>query len=278
MTDEGAEFKDVMAVVDGLVQGLRAELHARWEAWNLDLTKPYVPEVIGGLMARQVTLATQLAQAPSAWNGHVAPLILRPMTDAYITLAWIFKDPEKRTDSYVKYGLGQLKLWLEHFKADLAEKGEKEPEKNPIVKAVTEQLNAQRFEYLTEVSVGSWSERNTREMAKEAGCLDLYRTAYTPFSAAVHNMWTHIADYNLRRCRNPLHQFHRVPEDPDLEPHIDYVYRAAKYVAKTFDLFDRETGVSVDAASSFDSFVSALRHLIGDVPGDSGDPMDDLWC
>ena len=58
-------------------------------------------------------------------------------------------------------------------------------------------------------------------------------------------------------------QFQRVPEDLDLEPHIDYVYRVAKYVAKTFDLFDRETDVSVDTPSSFDSFVSALRHLIG---------------
>ena len=276
MTDEDIDLKEVMDIVDDLVGGLRAELHARWDAWDLDLTKPYLHEVIGGLMARQVTLATQLAQAPPAWNGHVVPLILRAMTDAYITLAWIFKNPEKRTDDYVKYGLGQRKLWLEHFKAGLAEKGEKEPAKNPIVKAITEQLNAQRFEHLTEVSVGTWSERSTRQMAEEADCLDLYRLAYAPFSTAVHNMWTHIADYNLRRCRNPLHQFHRVPEDPDIEPDIDYVYRAAKYVAKTFDLFDRETGVSVDTPSSLDSFVSALGHKIGDVSADSADPMDGL--
>ena len=276
MTEEGIDLKEVMAIVDDLVHGLRAELHARWDAWDLDLTKPHLHEVIGGLMGRQVTLATQLAQSPLTWNGHVAVLILRAMTDAYITLAWVFQDPEKRTDNYVKYGLGQRKLWLEHVKADLAKKGEKEPAKNPFVKAFTEQLNADRYEHITEVSVGSWSERSARQMAEDAGCLDLYRLAYTPFSAAVHSMWSHIANYNLRRCRNPLHQFHRVPEDPDLEPDIDYVYRAAKYVAKTFDLFDRETGVSVETPSSFGSFVSALRHLTGDVPADLADPMDDL--
>ena len=276
MTDEDIDPKEFMAIVDDLVQGLRAELHARWDAWDLDLTKPYLHEVIGGLMARQVTLATQLAQAPTTWNEHVAPLILRAMTDAYITLAWIFQDPEKRTDSYVKYGLGQRKLLLEHFKATLVEKGEKEPAKNPIVKTFTEQLNAERFEHITEVSIGTWSERSTRQMAEEAACLDLYRLAYTPFSAAVHNMWGHIANYNLRRCRNPLHQFHRVPEDPDLEQSIDYVYRAAKYVAKTLNLFDRETGVSVETPSSFDSFVSALLRLTGEMPANSADPMDDL--
>ena len=274
--DDGVDFKEVMDIVDNLVRGLRAELHARWDAWDLDLTKPHLHEAIGGLMARQTTLATQLAQAPAVWNGHVASLILRTMTDTYITLAWIFQDPEKRTEGYVKYGLGQRKLWLEHFKASLVERGEKEPENNPFVKAITEQLNAERFEHITEVSIGAWSERSTRQMAEEAGCLDLYRLAYTPFSTAAHSMWTHIADYNLRQCRNPLHQFHRVPEDSDLEPDIDYVYRATKYVAKTFDLFDRKTGVSVETPSSLDSFVEALLHLTGEARADSQDPLDDL--
>ena len=89
-------------------------------------------------------------------------------------------------------------------------------------------------------------------------------------------MWTHIADYNLRRCRNPLHQFHRVPEDSNLESDIDYVYRAAKYVAKTFDLFDRETGVTVETPSSLDSFVEAVADLTGEAQANSPDPLDDL--
>ena len=29
-------------------------------------------------------------------NGHIAPLILRCMTDAHITLAWILNDPQER--------------------------------------------------------------------------------------------------------------------------------------------------------------------------------------
>jgi len=198
------------------------------------------------------------------------------MTDAYITLAWIFREPETRTDEYVKYGLGQRKLWLEHFKTFLMERGEEAPEKHQLVEAFTRQMNAERFEHITEVSVGAWSERSTRQMAEEAGCLDLYRLAYTPFSRAVHSMWPHIADYNLRQCQNPLHQFHRVPEDPDLEPDIDYVYRAAKYVAKTFALFDRETGVSVEEPSSLDSFLDAVGHRTGEPPAASTDPLDEL--
>lgn len=274
MTDQGVDLREIMAIVEDLVKEMRAELDARWDAWSLDLTKPYLHEVIGGLMARQVTLAVQISRAPEAWNAHVAPLILRAMSDGYITLAWIFRDPEKRTDSYVRYGLGQKKLWLEHFKSSLVEKGEKDPDKNPLVIALTEDLNAERFEHITEVSIGTWSERNTRQMAEEAGCLDLYRLEYGPQSAAVHNMWPHVAEYNLRRCQNPLHQLHRVPCDPDLEPRIDYVYQAARYVNMTFKLFDRETGVSVETPSSHDSFVDALQQLTGKAPEKSAHPCD----
>ena len=272
MNPESIELKDLLEVVNEFVKRIRGEMEARWAAWDIDLTKPQFHEVVGGLMDRQVTLATQLAHAPQIWNGHIAPLILRAMTDAYITLAWILEDPDKRCDQYIKFGLGQRKLWLEHMKAGLEARGEKDVENNPIVKMATEQLNAERFEHLTEVSVGSWSEIDTRRMAEEAGCLDLYRLAYTPFSAAVHNTWHHVAQYNLERCRNPLHQYHRVPVDPDLALDIDYVYRAAKDVAQAMDLFDRKTGVSVEASSTLDWFFDTLMKMGART---SSDPVDE---
>lgn len=269
MSEGSVPFAKVMEIIDEYVDGVRSELDVRWAAWKIDLTKTHVYEVIGGLVAREVTLATQLAQAPPVWNGHVAPLFLRAMTDAYVTLAWIFEDPESRSDQYVKYGLGQRKLWIEHLKASLVESGEENVDEHPVVKRALEYLNAERFEHLTEVSVGSWSEMPTRKMAEESGCLDLYNLAYVPFSAAVHSMWYHVASYNLVRCDSPLHQHHRIPLDPELEPEFDFVYRAAKYVRKTFVLFDEKTGVSVDLPSSFERLVAAMSTLGGEAPSKS---------
>lgn len=269
MTIDSDDSHTVNALLDDYIAAIRVELQARWRAWQLDLTKSYVHEVVGGLMARHVTLATQLAKAPQIWNGHIAPLLLRSMIDAYITLAWIFESPEDRSDQYIKFGLGQRKLWLEHFKASLVEKGVTAIDDHPIVKAVTAKLNSERFEHLTEVSVGSWSEKSTREMAAEADCLSLYRLGYTPFSGAVHSMWHHVADYNLERCGSPLHQYHRIPVDPERESDFDYVYRAAKYVAKAFELFDRKTGVRVDVPSGLDSLLNAVDELSSPLEDDT---------
>ena len=245
------ESAKVEALVKTYIRTARAELAERWNNWSIDLEQTEVHEVIGGLIARQVTLATQLASAPSMWNGHIAPMILRTMTETHITLAWIFCDPKDRARKFILYGLGQEKLQLEHRKAELQVQGI-DPTNDSIVQAKEAWINAQRYTFFTEVNVGSWSGVDTRTMASEAGCSDIYNFAYTPFSAATHSMWHHISRYNLIQCMNPLHGYHRVPTDPETEfADPDFFYRAAKYVEKSFKLFDEKTSVSVESPSAF---------------------------
>jgi hypothetical protein len=252
------DFKEIEKIILRYVEAVRAELEARWKVWRIDLSKPEVNEVVGALLARQVTLATQLASSPGVWNAHAAPIILRSMTDVHITLAWILKDPLPRSQRFILYGLGQAKLMLEHRKAQLAEDG-KVVDDDPVVEASEAWINAQRFTFLTEVNVGSWSELTVREMAEEAGCLDFYRYAYTPFSGAVHSMWEHIGTLNLQVCRNPLHRYHKTPIDPHLDPDLHYLYLAAKYARKSFKLFDKTFAVRSGAPSAFDVLNEAVE-------------------
>jgi len=244
-------WEEVDEIISGYVDAVRSELAARWEHWQLELSKPELHEVVGALMARQVTLATQLACSPGIWSAHTAPVLLRAMTDVHITLAWILINPLERSRRFVAHGLGQQKLILEHRKAELTANGE-DAALDTCVQWTEAWINAQRFTFLTEVNVGSWTEVSVRDMAEEAGCSDLYRYAYTPFSAAAHSMWHHVSRLNLQVCENPLHRYHKVPVDPDLTPDPDYLYRAAKYVEKTFNLFDRTFSVQSGAPSAFE--------------------------
>jgi hypothetical protein len=137
-----------------------------------------------------------------------------------------------------------------------------DPDDDRVVKAMEAWVNSQRYLFLTEVNVGSWSGKDTRSMAQEAGCLDLYNFAYTPFSATSHSLWHHVSRYNLIMCSNPLHGLHRVPIDPpDTTADPDYLYRAARYVEKSFKLFDERTSVEVDTPSALSSLVKSLKKL-----------------
>lgn len=250
----------LLPVLQKYVQEVEKELDTRWESWSIDLSHAEKYEVIGALLARMVTLATELAVSPQIWNEHIAPVLLRTMVDAYITLAWIFNDPLERSRKFLLYGLGQAKLSNEHRKAQLLADGI-DPQNDPVVKATEGWINSQRYLFLTEVNLGNWAGINTRKMAEEAGCIDLYNYVYTSFSAATHNMWHHIGRYNLKACLNPLHGLHYVPVDYQLPSHITYLRLAAKYTDKAFKLFNEKTGIKPMSPTSYEILLAELKTI-----------------
>lgn len=262
---EAWEWEQIAPIIDTYIGMVKAELRERVKAWPLDLAQYEMHEAVGALLARQVTLAVQLAAAPPIWNPHLAPLILRSMTDTYISLGWILCDPVDRAQKFILYGLGQEKLEIEHLKARAEAEGWK-PEDDPLIKSKEEWLNEQRYEFLTEVNVGSWSGIDTRKMAEEAGLLDVYRFDYQPSSAAMHSQWHHIGRFNLVTCPNPLHKLHKIPVAPELGSDITYLVRAAEYVQKAFTLFDNKFGVKVGVASALDTLSAFL-----DAEGQTGE-------
>ena len=155
--------------IHNFVEHLAAQVHARWDVWAHGHEKRHVHEVVGGLLARQATLACELASSPSIWNAHSAPLFLRSMVENCITIAWILKDPEERAKQFIAYGLGQENLLLEHAKADLREAGA-DPNEDQAIEAWEQWLNGQRYTFLTEVNV------------KAVG--ELYALGVDPFVAA----------------------------------------------------------------------------------------------
>jgi len=250
------------------------EVDDRWRAWEIDLSKSEVHEVLGGLLSRQATLAIEIVSNPGIWTPHIAPVLLRAMIDAHITLKWLLLDPESRCQEYIRYGLGQIKLRIEHHKALWVEESPSEPEKR-MVESLETWLESQRIGLLTEVNVGSWSQKKVRDMAIEANESNLYNFAYTPFSAAAHSMWHHIEQYNLEHCTNPLHRFHRIPAiiDMGLEPYNAYL--AAKYFDKTLVTFDAAFDLGVSPPTSFDLLNSGLRRIF-DVTNGENDKTDEV--
>lgn len=257
--------KQVRAIADRFAEDLQAELSARWEAWKLDLSKKELHEVVGALLARQVTLAVEFAQVPACWNYHVGPLFLRAMADVYISLAWILEDPSQsheRAQKYIYFGLGQEKLQLEHRRAEIEEEGRQPSgEECQGLEAAEGWINAQRYAFLTEVNVGNWSGRTVREMAKEAHCLDFYNYVYQPWSGVAHSMWQHIGRYNVEQCANPLHLHHLAPAVPRFYSDLHLLHLAGKYAEKAFRLFDSKTGVKVDVDSAFTRLDDDLGQL-----------------
>jgi hypothetical protein len=230
-------MNEIEKLIELYVSRSKDALKNRWVKWKFDMSQRELHEVVGGLLARQVTLSNGMALNPGIWNEHLAPIFLRCMADVYINLAWICKDPQQRAKKFIEYGLGQLKLEIEHRKKQLR-KDAKDPDSDIMIKSKEELLNSQKLTYFTDVELGHWAESNTRRLAEEAGCIDFYNYVYVPFSSAVHSTWKHILQYSLTICKNPLHRGHYVPIDMNLPSSLWYLDLSAKYLDKTFKIFD----------------------------------------
>ena len=264
---------EIMSVMEAYAENVREGLDERWDKLPVELYDSETYETIGGLLARQATLSIEFALTPMMWTGHIAPLVLRCMTDCHITLAWILNDPAERSKKYILYGLGQEKLQIEHLKAD----GDKDDERiQAMIEMKEAWLGSQRRDFLTEVNVGNWAGLNTREMAKESDCEGLYKFAYTPFSGAAHNMWQHVSMCNLKPCSNPLHKYHRVPTIRDIEPEPDFVYRSAKYLNRSYRVVDDKFELSCSTTLPLEFWAHEMERLQessinSDTENDAGD-------
>lgn len=258
MSKETNDLESLLIFMDEYCSLIIEGFRERWGKWGIEIYDSEIYETIGGLLSRQVTLSMNLAAAPQIWNAHVAPLILRTMTDAHITLAWILLDPKERAKKYILYGLGQEKLYIEHLKSELVAE---DNQTNLIIEARESWLNSQRADFLTEVNVGNWAGLDTRQMASEADCQGLYKFAYTPFSGVIHNMWPHVSRYNLVRCENPLHKYHRVADILNAPSDPDYVYRSAKYVDRSFRAFDNKYNLAIQTPMPRDWFMREFKKI-----------------
>lgn len=227
-------------------QKVRAELKKRCEAFKPDFKQPEAFTAISALLCRQATLAIEMSSAPQLWNGHSAPLFLRAMTDVHITASWIMLEPATRSKQYIEHGLGQGVLSVEHRKASIerAHDDDKQDIENAI-KAEEAWINIQKWNFLVDVNVGSWSGKTTRVMAEEAGCIDFYNYVYTPFSQCAHSTWYHVGRYNSSPSESALTTPIWMPKIADSNPDVRDLSLAAKYVDKTFNFFDEKVlGVS----------------------------------
>lgn len=237
------ELPDVTKGIEGFITAFTHFVHndfrTRESAWELDLGKPQERQVILALLARQATLAIEIVSNPGIWNSNTAPIMLRAMADVHITLVWLIQNPGERVPLYVQDGLGSIKLEIAHRKEELEKSGSKgADQQKPYLEHLENWLESQQLEFLTEVNLGSWSGKNTRVMAQEAGCIDFYNYVFQPFSSAVHSYWSHVGRINIEYCQNPAHNFHLLPVIPSFDPDTHWCRMAGKYLSKTLSSFD----------------------------------------
>jgi hypothetical protein len=174
---------------------------------RMDLYDPRRDEVLFGLFARLTRLYALMSDDPFLWARDVSGIMLRPLAETAITFSYLAKSgtPEE-FQKFIEYGEGQQKLLMLHLQDNYSDQKSLDGLSS---KQVAEGI--EMWPEMVEIELGSWSKKDARRLAREAGLEDLYRLVFTPASGDLHGSWVSLKSSNLVRCAEPLHRWHRLP-------------------------------------------------------------------
>jgi len=239
----------------------------------LDIYEMNKDEVLFGLLSRQFRLFTAMALNIRLWAPDLGMMLLRPMADALITLKWLIRrDDSSLFEKFKTFSAGKrklLKLHIEEF-ADGAGL-----DLHEVESYLSESVNEEIWEELLPIDLGAnFAGLSARQMALEAGLEPLYNLVFSPSSGGVHGDWMSLKEFDLQRCGNPLHRFHRLPRLISLQV-LDpgTVAQASVILAATFVAWSDSYGLHIpqDAADEFVQGVHAALEL-AHRPATGGEP------
>ena len=155
------------------------------------------------LYALAIATGTTKGNMSTRAEGRIA---LRTLVESYINLKFLHtKDSPKLWDQFRSYGVGQTKL------AFLKNIREEDLPSFLDLRDLQSYINEDSYHEFADIKLQSWSDRNVRDMATEAGVKDFYDKYYDWSSGYVHGHWGAIRDTVFTICVNPLHRFHKIP-------------------------------------------------------------------
>ena len=189
-------------------QDILEKLKLHWDNIVKDTDINPKQDAVFGITFYCVSILEELLQS----NNNVGILGrsgLRTLVECYITLAYLIKkDQEDLWKAYRHYGTGQAKLSL----LKLTEKVDQQPSSINI-DDLERLSNEDYWQEFLPMDLGNWAKANLRIMSEEAGIKDTYDTFYDWSSGFVHGHWGAVRDSVFVTCANPLHRFHRIPDN-----------------------------------------------------------------
>lgn len=202
-----------------LIPEFESRAHGMWEQFDRvavqtdpDLFDPDRYEVLTGIVARALRIATSAVHSPPDWTQeHSAPR-LRSLYEALILVSWLDyrNDPDLYT-RFKEFGRGRLKLQKLHFEEFVDSLEAVPPEIAHQLDVLESLVNQDLDEEFQNIDLrGNFAGIDMRKMADEVGLGLEYRLGFAPSSSDAHGEWTHLDRYALTRCTNPTHRWHRV--------------------------------------------------------------------
>lgn len=231
-------FREIYMICSINAEILNEYLAKIAKAYIIDLYSPEKDEIILGLFSRIVRLTSLILSNPLMWSYDLSRIMLRCLSDTTITFCYLIKkNDDKLFQGFIDYGKGKEKLLLLHLQDTHPEIDTASGES---IDQLALNLGGGFSPAFVDINLGDWKDVSARDMANECNLMEIYRIIYDPTSSDIHGSWTSIKNANLTYCVNPLHRYHRIPQNSEppvfLQPVKIAIELAGKAIQASYEL------------------------------------------
>ncbi len=225
---------------------------------KVDLFSPEKDQVINGLFFRTLRFYHSFVISFHFWSMDMSEIITRSMLESKYYLKFLLdNDKEEFYQEFVKYGIGQEKLYKLHL-ARLIDEGKIE-KTDSLVDFIDSQSDDEIWDELVSIKLKNFDD--IRKIADSIGEKDSYSLEYQPYSITIHGQWPALRKFYLRRCEDPLHRFHYIgtTQLPPLDPRTLFQTEAIFY--DTYLLWIKHYGLEDKIKPLLDNYAKKLDSI-----------------
>ena len=256
--DDSPAAEDDIAPITAAFRERAIAIQARLEASSLgadpDLYNPDRFEVLTGLASRAIQVVRSAVKNPVQRSLDFGPPFVRIIVESQILTKWLSsRDDAELYRRYKEYGRGNLKLLKLHWDEYVDSLHDPPEDLVQYVDNLETFVGAEIREEFQEIDLsGTFSGKNLRQMASEAGLEREYQFSFSPASSQCHGEWPSLQSSALDVCQNPLHRWHHtLKSDSDIYLSPDLLSAMFELAEQVVDAYESAmSGTSSSADTS----------------------------
>lgn len=235
-----------------------AVLESQQEKLDVDIYSRHKDEVLNGLFFRVFRFYHSFLISFHFWAADIGEMTYRTMLESVFYLRFLSKeDNEDLYKEFVKYGIGQEKLFKAHLATLLDEK--KIESSDEIIDYVNSSTDDEIWDELISIKLSNFV--NLNKLADKIDSKYEYSVYYQRYSITEHGQWPALKRFYLKRCKNPLHRFHFIGNAR--LPHLDlnFLISTTGLFYEAYLTWIKAYGLSDEVASIIENYTNCISKI-----------------
>lgn len=222
----------------------------------LDIYSKERDEVLNGLFFRVFRFYHSFLISFHFWAADIAEMLSRTMLESVIYMRFLTKNnKEELFKEFVKYGIGQEKLFKAHLATLIDEKKVRSTQE--LVDYINSASDDEVWDELVSIKLSNFE--NLNKLADQAGSKYEYTVRYQPYSITEHGHWPALKRYYLKRCNNPLHRFHFIGSArlPNID--LSFLFSITSLFYESYSIWRNVYKLDDEVKPILDMYISSVK-------------------